>query len=442
MGHKKRVVGFVVGALVLAAILLAQPLIAVAQTTLEFWHPFSQATRQEALKLSAQDFEEANPGVKVKIEVVPFTKIIEKWTSAYAAGILPDIMGTSSPFAPAMDAVGIIKYTNSLIEEMGGKEEVFTLPKLIDNEWTVDGNILGMPLYGVLRLPAYRKDLLDEKGLLPPASWEEWIDVVGKLTDPPNQYGLVQMWDAGDMGGIYPVFQFMRSNNGTVFDKDGNLAFNTPENIEAVGQIMELYKVGSPANEFSFTMRDYFSLFTSGKSAISLSSSGFLADSFERNAPELAAQGALGFFRGPVRLQRSWIAAGTGFVLLKGDNEDLATKFAKSLLEGDGYIRFLHAVPVGMLPVTNAAAQSPEYWDNPLIKKYSEAVVAQIEGLREGANICATYGSSVGTTAAGQYGIIETMLQKIAVGQVSVEEGVVWAEKEIAKKIEELERAG
>lgn len=440
MSRKKVFVGLMGTLFLLATFLSVTTVVASAETTLEFWHPYTQATRMEAMKKSAREFEQVHPGVTVRIETVPFPKIPEKWATAYAAGTLPDLMGVTTWNAMSMENVGVIRYADSIIEQMGGQDKVFNCGGLIDKLWRFKGNTLGMPLYGTARTPAYRRDLLEEKGLMPPVSWDEWIEVATKLTDPPKQYGLVQMWDPSDIGGTFTLWIFMLSNGGTFFDENGNLRFNTSRNVEAVKQVMELYQVGSPPGDFSFTMREYFNLFTSGKSALSVNACGFLAPKFERELPDLAAKNALGFTRAPVRLQRGWQAGLAGFVFLKGDNEELAAEFGKFLYEPDRYIRWVHAVPVGMIPVTNSSIRSPKYWDNPIIKKYNYCVKASIEGLGKGSEVASYYGLQPGSPVITEYGIIETMLQKIAIGQVSVEEGVIWAEKEIRKRMEERER--
>jgi len=106
---------------------------ASAKTTLELWHPYTQVTRMEAMKKSGQEFEQANPGVTVKIETVPFSQIPLKWTSAYAAGILPDLMGVTTWNAVSLYTAGVLRYTDSLLEEMGGKDKVFNCQEFPQN---------------------------------------------------------------------------------------------------------------------------------------------------------------------------------------------------------------------------------------------------------------------------------------------------------------------
>ena len=61
-----------------------------------FWHPYTQAQRTDEMKRSAAEFEKANPHVKVKIEIVPWANVRERWVAAHAAGALPDV-GIGNP---------------------------------------------------------------------------------------------------------------------------------------------------------------------------------------------------------------------------------------------------------------------------------------------------------------------------------------------------------
>ena len=443
MYHVRKRCNVLLGGVIIAAVfLLWCPIkqVRASKTVLTLWHPLGRATCIDAIEKTAREFEQSHPEVSVKIEIVPWPKHREKWTTAAAAGTLPDVFFTATFTGAQMWNAGVITTVDDLVEAMGGKENLFWAPETVKKNYEIQGHMIAMPLYIITRTLIYRKDKFQEKGLIPPVSWDEYIETSKALTDPPKFYGAVQMWRAGDVGATFALFQFMWSNKGTFFDKDGNAAFNTPENIEAVRELIKIYEVGSPPGEFSFSARDIYSLFTSGKSAMAIGGCAVMVPAFERESPDLAKKGALGFARPPVRKQSGRHINANGMVRPKGKNEKLAGEFIKYMLKLDSHVRLLHASPVGQLPVTKETVFSLKFWDHPLIKKYADTMWLQIYGMSYGSQIGTVHGLHIHAGVPRDFGIIERMFQGIALGKVTVEEGVFQAQEEMRQIIEEMKR--
>jgi multiple sugar transport system substrate-binding protein len=406
---------------------------------LDFWHPFTQKTRMEDLELSVKQFEEKYPAVDVVVEIVPFPKIPEKWATAVAADTIPDVMGTTA--WNAMDALNAGKLipADNIVARLGGLD-AFVSPQGIKDALEYKGTLLALPLYANTRVLIYRRDLLEQAGVTPPEKWEEYIDAAAKLTDPPNQYGMIQMWDPGDVGATLYHQIFSSSNDGSFFNADGNPTLTNKANMETIEFMIELYRVGSPEREFGFTFRDVFNLFTSGKSAMVLNS-GFMMNSYEdklSEMPELQGKRALGIGKPPYKKRAAGNASYTPIMQLKGDQEALGEEFILFLFEPERYTRWTHALPGAMLPVLTSVFESEEYWDNERIQKYREGINNIIAALKNPGYWPDKINENLSVVT--DYGIIETMYQKIALGAASIEEAAAEAQAELEQKIKERTR--
>ena len=79
-----------------------------ADRVVRFWHSYTQPERVAAMKQAAADFEKQH-GARVEIEIVPWPRVYEKWTTALAAGTLPDV----SVAIPAGTRVAMVGTTGS-----------------------------------------------------------------------------------------------------------------------------------------------------------------------------------------------------------------------------------------------------------------------------------------------------------------------------------------
>jgi multiple sugar transport system substrate-binding protein len=432
MNRLTRLILSTTGAALLATVAFAQEI--------TFWHSFTQPVRIAAMETIAADFEAAH-GVKVNIEVVPWTQVTSKWTSAAAAGVLPDVSIALPDVAIDMWEAGVTLPLEPLLETMGG-ESFFVSASLLDRFHRYDGNLISLPFYAHTRLLLYRQDIFDEKGLTAPTTWEEYIDVVTALNDPPDNYGMIQMWSPTDWGATLYLHMFMRSNGAAYLDADGNSTFDTPETVEAVKQLVALYEAGSPPGAFDLALHSsMYDLFTGGKTAMVFDTL-FVASSLQRDRPDLYESGALGVAGPPVMQETGWFTDVISLVKMRGSNETAADEFIRFLFDDDRYIAFLHTIPAGQFPVTaTTAVENGAFFDHPVIDQFREGVEITLEGIRDGAALGMTYGPN---KFAGllKTGLVENMMQDIVVDGVAVEEAVANTHAELQALIDRQRARG
>jgi len=419
-----------------AAIALLLGSAAAKAEEIKFWHSFTQPERIAAIEEIAANFE-SETGNSVSIEVVPWGKVNEKWTSAAAARALPDVSICLPAVCIAMNEAGVTRSLESAVELIGGREK-FASEDLLANFHTYNGALISLPFYNHSRLMFYRKDILDELGLEPPTNWDELVKVVAATTDAPERYGLIQMWDPGDTGATQYLYLLMRGNNGSFLDSEGNSVFNSSENIEAVRKLVELYSVGSPEGDVSQPYHgNLFDLFTSGKSVIVFDTM-FLTISVRDNAPELYDPSKLGIAKVPGNLQDPWFVGDVGITALNGGANDAADQWIAYLYSDENYIGFLHTIPGGMYPATKSVANNPAFFEPENINLFETGVKLTLEGVAKGSDIGLTNGLNPYAGAVYGSGIIENMMADIVLNGTEIEAAVEAAHNKIQAHVDRL----
>ncbi|MEN3185271.1 MAG: extracellular solute-binding protein [Atribacterota bacterium] len=147
-------------------------------------HVAIQSFAHEALKPFIEQFE-TQTGIKVILESMPSsgTDALTKLTTYYRAGQSPyDVVSDSDEASPAFARAGWLEPLNDVLP--ADFFEDFP-PSMLESEkaW----NWLDEKVYRVRHSFEfgyffYRKDWFDAMGLLPPATWEEMVDVGKKFT--------------------------------------------------------------------------------------------------------------------------------------------------------------------------------------------------------------------------------------------------------------------
>jgi multiple sugar transport system substrate-binding protein len=196
MGHFARLAGTAA----FAAATLASAS-ASAQTTVTMWtflDPQRTSPREVALKQMIEEFEKANPSIKIKVEPQDFAQMPPRFYLGHRTGQNPDVVW--------IDA----KNLGGLLQSDAGAD----LNQAIVAKWPASqrddffvgagwnaakqGNkLLAMPLFHGASVIYYRKDLLKEAGIDPASlkSWQAIADAAKKLTKTKD--GRTDVWGFG-----------------------------------------------------------------------------------------------------------------------------------------------------------------------------------------------------------------------------------------------------
>lgn len=127
-------------------------------------------------------FIEENPGSTVTVNYSDWARYNEEMTTAFAAGVTPDVFQGGAVWAPQMARRGWAYPLNDFIDaDADWNWEDF--PEGLRADVTVNGDIVGVPYRQDLRTLWYRTDMLEAAGFsAPPTNWDEFLEVAKATT--------------------------------------------------------------------------------------------------------------------------------------------------------------------------------------------------------------------------------------------------------------------
>jgi multiple sugar transport system substrate-binding protein len=146
--------------------------------TLQFW---AMGAEGEYIQKLVPEFEKKNPGIKVKVQMIPWTAAQEKLITAYASDNAPDVFQLGNTWIPQFAALNAIEELSTYIANSNNikKENYY------EGIWqtnVLDDKVYGIPWYIETRLLFYRPDVLAAVGYNnPPKTWDELLDCSRKI---------------------------------------------------------------------------------------------------------------------------------------------------------------------------------------------------------------------------------------------------------------------
>lgn len=167
--------------------------------------------------------------------------LIQKQTAAFVAKEGPDVF-TGELQMPGFARQGLFEPFPAELEKRVRENVVQGAYELME----VDGKIYGVSSATGVNNLYWNKDLLRKAGLDPdkaPATWEEWVSNIEKITAAGNGEFFGGGLYAGPNGGGWLRFgPLMVINGGYFVDADNQPSFNTPENIESFQLLRDIAK--------------------------------------------------------------------------------------------------------------------------------------------------------------------------------------------------------
>ncbi|HAX72453.1 MAG TPA: sugar ABC transporter substrate-binding protein, partial [Firmicutes bacterium] len=144
--------------------------------------------QEPGMRAIADAFEEANPGIKVNVEVTPWDQYWTKLEAAATGGTLPDVFWMHSSQSARFAEGNMLM---DLTEKISNSEQVdlSKFPEELSKLYTFDGNVYAIPKDIDTVGLWYNKTLFDAAGVSYPDetwTWETLLDAAQKLTDKDN----------------------------------------------------------------------------------------------------------------------------------------------------------------------------------------------------------------------------------------------------------------
>ena len=203
-----------------------------------------------------QLFEEANPGIKLNLEVVSWNDVYTVVSTRISNNNAPDILNldTFADYATEGLLLPVKDYC---------PEELFNdfFPSFIQQS-VIDDTVWAVPDLASARAMYYNKDMFEEVGIEVPTTWAELEDACQAILDfydgSVYPWGIDMTTDEGQAAFSYYAW----NNNGGFVDENNEWALNSPANVEALQFAIGLYEKGytnpSPATQTRYDLQDMF----------------------------------------------------------------------------------------------------------------------------------------------------------------------------------------
>lgn len=353
-----------------------------------------------------EEFNQANPDIKVEIEYVAYDALHDKITTAMASNppAYDVFLADDIWYAEFGKAGYTLDVTNRITQDM--KDKIF--PAAWDIT-TVNGTVFGMPWLLDEKYFFYNEDLLKQAGFdAPPATWEELLAQAKVM----KEQGLVEypiVWSWGQYeAAICDWVILLYGNGGTLVDATGAPAFNNQIGVKTLDWMKQTIDDGytNPAS-ISYVEEDVRNVFSQGKAAFAVNWN-YMYDLVNFNADESQVTGKIKMSLMPAfegsGVTSSSINGSMGFsVAATSPNVDAAWKYIEFLtsesiqnkysahllpmwqssFEGENLIKLQGYTPANAVTVPMFSAQFPYAHVRPKVAYYPEASKALQLALQE-----------------------------------------------------------
>lgn len=215
--------------------------------TINFWHHYSaqSAENETLMNVLIPAFEAENPGIKVNAVSHEWAELHDKVLVSANSNALPDVARCDIAWLPEFQKMGILV---ALDEEMPNFAEVSG--KLLDSAMStaiINGHYYALALNTNSKIVFYNKTMLEAAGVSIPATMEEWIEAVKKLSGENSKGQQVWGWNEPALAG-WNICPFIWSFGGALTNEDQTIAtgyINGPATVKAVETFAELVKAGA-----------------------------------------------------------------------------------------------------------------------------------------------------------------------------------------------------
>ncbi|MBB3456941.1 ABC-type glycerol-3-phosphate transport system substrate-binding protein [Rhizobium sp. BK313] len=323
-----------------------------------WWTPNWGQPRAEKL---AADFQKANPGITIKLEITTSNGLPQRILTALQSGAAPDVIEVQHPWVQGYAQSDLVLPLDDVIQDKDDYN------KAAINYDTYDGKLYGIPYriecVGVMyNLDDFKAAGLDPAN--PPQTWDQWADAAKKMTTG-GKFGMA-ITGGGEVGNtITRLLPLIWMNGGNIISDDGKTAVvNSPEAVAAVKFYTDFYRNKySPDSTLQNDGIANRQLFIAGK--VSMYQTGQYDVAPIRQANAKINLGAMATPH-PEGKQTAGVIGGWSFVIPKdAKNPDDAKKFLQFLNTSDNQGFFTDTFPARV-----SALNLPRFQD-PMLKQFA-----------------------------------------------------------------------
>ncbi len=378
MSSKRRNFGIII---LIFTLILSIPfgVYAAEKKVVRVWHTETEPATIAAFQEIINDFEKLHPDITIKQEGLAWGDLEAKLTAALAAGSPPDAAHGQAVTCASFYAQGLLRSQEDIAAAIG-RDNIFPAVKM---QCFHDGKYYGIPHSPNVSLLIYRKDIFKAKGLKQPETWDDFIKMAQAMMERDKD-GRVTRYGLSLPGT--PLFinilvgELTAANGGRLFDlKTGRPTFTEKQVVEVLDFYKKLNDTVLPPGWLGHGYLDTFANLATGKAATLYQGYGRGAGYIEKYAPKGTGDpehfGVLRKPHGPSgKGTAAQLDAEPWMIFKNAKYPEEAAEFIKFFFKEQEYIKYLHTVPIHLLPTLKSVQKSKAYQDNAMYQRWKEWV--------------------------------------------------------------------
>jgi multiple sugar transport system substrate-binding protein/raffinose/stachyose/melibiose transport system substrate-binding protein len=328
--------------------------------TLTYWASNQGASIEADKKVLRPELDkfEQRTGIKIELEVVPWSDLLNRILTATTSGQGPDVLNIGNTWSASLQATGaLLPWDEKNFAAIGGRDRF--AETALGSTGAQGKDPVAVPLYSMAYALYYNKKIFADAGISkPPATWAELVadgkKIKAKGVSPLGAEG------ANLSENIHHVFVFAKQHGADFFTADGKPDFTNPKVVDAVKSYVDLmakHKV-IPAGDAEYAQNQSVSDFAKGKQAMLLwqtASANLKSQGMSEDAYGIAPVPVISGKPGAGTQVNSPVMGINMAVFKNTDNLDGATKFVK-FMTSDEEQKILNKAYSAIPPVTSAQA--------------------------------------------------------------------------------------
>jgi ABC-type glycerol-3-phosphate transport system substrate-binding protein len=278
--------------------------------------------KEDVLRANLPDFEKKT-GIKVVVDAAPFGDLYKKQLLSLSTGGRYDVLFMDEPWVPPLS-----EFLLPLDERMRGLDMQDYVPTTVASG-AFQGKQYALPVDPNVQLLVYRKDLFEQKGLKPPATWDELLAAARTFHDPAKQQYGIAVTASSDVQTALYLLVSMWSQGAELVDSRGRGGVDTPAGKKGGEVFLELLKY-TPPNVRSYNFADVNKAIQLGQAAMAIQWASGAKPMEDKTRSSVA--GKLGYTLVPKAVRQTPMRGVWTIAIAKNtQNQDAAWEFAKWL---------------------------------------------------------------------------------------------------------------
>jgi multiple sugar transport system substrate-binding protein len=344
-----------------------------APTVIEFW---GMGREGEVVQSLVPAFERRMPGIRVRVQQIPWSAAHEKLLTAYVGDAMPDVFQAGNTWIPELVALGAIDKLDERIRRSAAIRTDDYFAGILDTN-VLDGATYGVPWYVDTRLLFYRTDLLRQAGYSqPPRTWAEWLEQMARVKDAvgPDRYAVLLPFNEWQV----PVILALQLDAALLRDRDRYGNFRSAGFRRAFEFYLDLFRRDLAPRAGQAQVANLYQDFAAGYFSFLVSGPWNIGEFRRRLPPAMENEWATAPMPAPdERHAGVSVAGGASLAVFHGSrHKEAAWKWIEYLSEPAQQIEFYRLT--GDLPARRAAWADPALARN----RYAQAFWIQLQHVR------------------------------------------------------------